>query len=113
MSAFIRSRSLGVSAGNGWGLGHFGQELVVGLERLHSVEQQLEAGPAAAATLTAGETREHPAQLPHHVELVTGDEQLFVPGRRGVDIDSRVDAALGELAIEAQLHVAGALELLE
>ena len=34
-------------------------------------------------------------------------------GARRVDVDRRVDAALGELAVVAQLHVARALELLE
>ena len=41
------------------------------------------------------------------------EEQLLVAGARRVDVDRRVDAALGELAVEPQLHVAGALELLE
>ena len=31
----------------------------------------------------------------------------------GVDVDGRVDPTLGQLAVEAQLHVAGALELFE
>ncbi len=34
-------------------------------------------------------------------------------GARGVDVDGGIDPALGETTVEAQLHVAGALELLE
>src|SRR5437899_4655469 len=74
MSAFIGSRSLrdAVSCHSGGrGLGDLGQELVVGLEGAHAVDEQLEAGTVAAvaATLAATEPRPHPAQLPHHVEL--------------------------------------------
>src|SRR3546814_3585464 len=47
------------------------------------------------------------------LELGAEEQELLVPSRRGVDVDGRVDPALGEAAIEAQLHVAGALELLE
>src|SRR3546814_11806254 len=70
----------------------------------------LEAGAAAALVGHAGQ---HPAELPDLLELGAEEQELLVPSRRGVDVDGRVDPALGEAAIEAQLHVAGALELLE
>ncbi len=41
------------------------------------------------------------------------EQQLLVAGRGGVDVDGRVQPALGQLAVEPELHVAGALELLE
>src|SRR3546814_8160126 len=70
----------------------------------------LEAGAAAALVGHAGQ---HPAELPDLLELGAEEQELLVPSRRGVDVDGRVDPALGEAAIEAQLHVAGALDLLE
>ena len=45
---------------------------------------------------------------------VSGVEQLFFAARARLrDVDRRPDAAVGQLAVEHQLHVAGALELLE
>src|SRR5690606_22285546 len=41
------------------------------------------------------------------------EQQLLVPGGRRLDVDGRVDAPLGEAAVEPELHVPGALELLE
>ena len=43
-----------------------------------------------------------------------GRQQLFFAARaRLLDVDRRPDAAVGQLAVEHQLHVAGAFELLE
>src|SRR3546814_18910776 len=70
----------------------------------------LEAGAAAALVGHAGQ---HPAELPDLLELGAEEQELLVPSRRGVDVDGRVDPALGGAAIEAQRHVAGAIELLE
>ena len=81
--------------------------LVGGADLVH---EQLQAGGVLAV---AGQGVQHPAQLPDLLELAPLEEQLLVAGRAGVDVDGRVEAALGEPAVEAQLHVAGALELLE
>src|SRR5580765_8002478 len=94
MSAFIGSRSLRDAASchsGGRGLGDLGQELVIGLEGAHAVDQQLEAGAVAsvAATLAPAEPGQDPAQLPDHVELSSREQQLLVPGRGGVHVDRR------------------------
>ena len=60
-----------------------------------------------------GERREHLAQDPHAVEIFLRNEQLFFPRAALLDVDRREDAAVGELAIEVDFQVAGALELLE
>ena len=49
----------------------------------------------------------------HDRELVGREQQLVLAGAGGIDVDGREHAALGDLAIELQLGVAGALELLE
>src|SRR5205807_10665352 len=56
---------------------------------------------------------EDPTQLPNLLELDALEEQLLVAGGRPVDVDGWIDPTLGQLAVETQLHVAGALELLE
>src|SRR5579875_748717 len=91
-------------------LGDLGQELVVATGGLDLLDEQLQARRRVAV---AGQGVEHPAQLPDLLELVAVEEQLLVAGGRAVDLDGRVDAALGQPPVEAQLHVAGALELLE
>ena len=42
-----------------------------------------------------------------------GMQQFFLPGAALLDVDGREHAAIGQLAIEVDLHVAGALELFE
>ena len=54
-------------------------------------------------------------QLPQHPDLLqdVGLEQQLLAARAGaVDVDRRVDPLLGHAAVEVDLHVAGALELL-
>ena len=41
------------------------------------------------------------------------DQELFLARPRLLDVDRRPEPALGQLAVEDELHVAGALELLE
>src|SRR5436305_8628818 len=83
-------------------LGDLGEELVVASGGLDLVHEQLEAGAALEGV-------EDPAQLPHLLQLDALEQQLLVARGGPVDVDRRVDAALGQLAVEAQLHVAGAL----
>src|SRR5690606_20236025 len=46
-------------------------------------------------------------------ELGALEEQLLVTGRRGLHVDGREHPAGGEAPVELELHVPGALELLE
>src|SRR5581483_4210560 len=96
--------SVGVGLG-GRSLGDLGQELLVAPGGPDLVHKQLEAGRLLAV---AGQGVEHPAQLPDLLELAALEEELLVPGRAGVDVDGRVEAALREATVEPQLHVAGA-----
>src|SRR5664280_109216 len=82
------------------------EELDVALGLLEPVNEQLDA-------LLLVEGGEHPTQLPDDLELLVGHQDLLAARARGVDVDRREDAALGEVSRQAQLHVAGALELLE
>src|SRR5580698_8433420 len=93
-----------------WALGDLGQELVVALGAPDLVHEQLEPGGSAPV---GGQRVEHSAQLPDLLELPPVEEELLVTGGTGVDVDRRVQTSLGQTAIEAQLHVARALELLE
>src|SRR5437868_4086118 len=83
-----------------------GEELVVAPRGADLVDQQLEA-------LALLERVQDAAELPHELELLAVEEELLVPGARLLHVDGRVDPALGQPAVEAELHVAGALELLE
>ena len=55
---------------------------------------------------------EHAAEQPDLAQRPLIEEQLLAAGAAARDVDRREDTALGELAVEVQLHVAGALELL-
>src|SRR6266536_2912020 len=82
------------------------QELDVGLGGAHLVDHQLER-------LGGLEGAEHAAELPGHHQLLVAEQQLLLTGRGGVDVEGGEDAALGQLAVQPNLHVPGALELLE
>src|SRR3954453_24073737 len=93
--AVVRSRLL-----------HLQQELVVALRLPHAVEQQLER-------LLGLQGVEDPPEPPDDLELVRRQQELLLAGSGGVDVDRREDPLVRELAVELELHVAGALELLE
>src|SRR5690606_24303857 len=59
------------------------------------------------------ETGEGTTQAPGDLDLLGREQLLFATGARGVDVDGREDALVGEGTREPELHVAGALELLE
>src|SRR5437868_8308324 len=59
------------------------------------------------------EREERAAELLHLLELVLAEELLLLAGAGGLDVDGRPDALLGQRAVEVDLGVAGALELLE
>src|SRR5829696_514487 len=82
------------------------EELGVGLGLAHPVHDQLQG-------LRGVEGAEDAAELPGHDQLLLRQQQLLLAGRGGVDVQGGEDAALGQLAVQADLHVPGALELLE
>src|SRR5664280_857513 len=86
-------------------LGQLGQEVDVVLALDQSVEQKLEA-------FVGADRGEHPPHRPDHLEDRLLQEQLLATGAGALDVDSREDALLGELAVQDELAVAGALELL-
>src|SRR5215831_1910139 len=88
------------------GLLHLEQELGVALGALHPVHEHLEC-------LLWLERVQHPAELPDDLQLVWGQQQVFLAGAGGVHVDGREDPLVGELPAQPQLHVAGPLELLE
>src|ERR1700722_19829806 len=56
---------------------------------------------------------QHAAELPDDLELVRREQDLFLTRGRGVHVDRGEEPLVGQLAAQPQLHVAGALELLE
>src|SRR5207247_8316423 len=87
------------------GLGQGGQELRVRLSLGQPVEEQLDA-------LVRADGREHAAHRPDHLEGAILEEQLLAASARALHVDGREDALLRQLAVEDELTVAGALELL-
>ena len=87
-------------------LRHLLQELLVGLRLLETLEQKLHG----FHRLQRGQ---HLAQHPDATQLPLINEQLLLAGARLVDVDGRKDPALHQFAIEVDLEVSGALELLE
>src|SRR6476469_6280076 len=63
---------------------HLHEELHVATGLLESVDEQLDA-------LLLVEGGEHPAQLPHDLELLAREEDLLLAGARVVDVDGRED----------------------
>src|SRR5499427_5885568 len=94
------------ASGTEGGLLHLEQELGVALGFAQLLHEQLER-------LLRLERVQHPAQLPDDLELVRREQDLFLAGARRVHVDRREEPLLRELAAQPQLHVAGALELLE
>ncbi len=85
---------------------HGFEELLVGLGALHLVEQELHR-------LDRVELREQLAQDPDPVERAARQQELFLAGRRALDIDGRKNAFFEQPTVERNLLIAGALELLE
>src|SRR5512133_2513304 len=83
-----------------------GQELIVRLGLAEPIDQQLHALAGAARA-------EDLAEHPDLGELGGVDEQVFLAGARLLDVHGGEDALVTELAIQHDLAVARALELLE
>src|SRR5512141_1633915 len=86
-------------------LGQGGQELGVALGLRDPVEEELDA-------LVGPDRGQHPAHGPDHLERPLLEEKLLSAGARALDVDRREDPLLRQLAVQDQLRVAGALELL-
>src|SRR6185437_308286 len=85
---------------------HGGEEVAVALGLEQAIAEQLHG-------LGDRERVQHLAQHPDAVEVVLGDEQLLFARAGALDVNRGEDALVHELAVEDDLHVAGALELLE
>src|SRR5690606_11138508 len=82
-------------------------------EELDVRARLLELGEHDLELLLQFETGEGTTQAPGDLDLLGREQLLFATGARGVDVDGREDALVGKRARETQLHVAGALDLLE
>src|SRR5215831_3902274 len=82
------------------------EELLVRLELLELLEQRLHR----VEGLVVGHLAPEPPDL---LELRFGEQQLLPPRARADEVERREDAPIGELPRQVELHVAGALELLE
>src|SRR5262245_59908995 len=82
------------------------QELFVGLGLLELREQGLHR----LERLAVGHL---PAEPPDLLELGLGKQQFLPAGAGADEVERREDPAVGELALQVELHVARALELLE
>ena len=78
-------------------LRHRREELLVVLRPLHPLEQELER-------LHRRHVGEEVPEQVHAVELVLVHEELFLAGRRALDVDGGVDAAVGKAAVEDELN---------
>jgi SAM-dependent methyltransferase len=103
-----RERTLRRGAGGRPGNGalDLAEELGVGGGLVGLVQQELEG-------LLGVEGAEGAAELGGGAVFVGRHQQLVAAGAGRHRVDGRVDALLGQLAAQPQLHVAGALELLE
>ena len=100
----------GGSASHGGGFADFGQEFVVVLELLQTIDQQFQT----RSRISVGrQARENSTQLPDHLQLLAVEEQFLVTGAGTIDVDGRIDALFGQTTVEAKFHVARSLELFE
>src|SRR5664279_543004 len=82
-------------------------------EKLRVVLRLIEPLDEELHRLHRRERVEDLAEDPHAVQLLLLEEQLFLARTRAVEVDGRENAAVDELPVEVDLHVAGPLELLE
>ena len=82
------------------------EELAVGLGVAQLVEQEVDGVHRAHRI-------EDAAQHVHLLEHVRRREQLFLAGAGARDVDRREGALVGDLAVENEFGVTGALELFE
>src|SRR5688572_18648187 len=82
------------------------QELDVGPGLLEPVQQEVQGGLGLQRV-------QHLPQLDHDRGLIGREQQILLARARRVDVDSREHPLVGDLAVQLELGVAGALELLE
>src|SRR5262245_44546994 len=82
------------------------EELGVGARQAQPVEERFHGLGGLA-------TGEGPAQELDALELVLAEQQLLASRARAHHVERGEHAAIGELALEVELHVAGPLELFE
>src|SRR5262247_4183329 len=82
------------------------EELAVALGVAQLVEQEVDRIHGAHRV-------EDAAQHVHLLELIRRGEQLFLAGAGAGDVHRREGALVGDLAVEDELGIAGALELFE
>src|SRR3546814_4783785 len=85
---------------------HRSEEVLVRFGILHLVEKELHR-------VNRTHLHEDAAQHPHLGKGGRIDQQLFLAGAGLADVQRREDALVGDLAVEDDLGIAGALELLE
>src|SRR5262249_10799464 len=87
-------------------LAHRLQKVAISLRSLELVLQEFHG-------LDRVELGEELPEDPHTVEHALPEEQLLLARARAADVDRREHALVHQAAVEVDLHVAGALELLE
>ena len=83
------------------------QKFLVGISALKALDKRR---CRALGIVHAGEDAAQAKDKRTHLLV---DQQVLVARARGNGVDGREDAAVGQIAIELELHVAGALELLK
>ena len=83
------------------------QELLVGIGALETLDKRR---GRALGIVHAGEDTAQTKDKRAHLLV---DQQILVARARGNGIDGREDTAVGQVAVELELHVAGTLELLK
>src|SRR5918998_104772 len=83
----------------------FAQELRVGVSLLELLNEKFHL-------LVSAERAKNVADLPHPLSFGRFHKKFFLARTRVLDIDGRVDPLVRELALQVELHVARALELL-
>src|SRR5664279_5162577 len=78
-------------------------------EKLRVVLRLIEPLDEELHRLHRRERVEDLAEDPHAVQLLLLEEQLFLARTRAVEVDGRENAAVDELPVEVDLHVAGPL----
>ena len=83
------------------------QELLVGVGALEALDKRC---GRALGIVHAGEDATQTKDKRAHLLV---DQQVLVARTRGNRVDGRENAAIGQVAVELELHVAGTLELLK
>lgn len=83
------------------------------MEELLVVASLLQAASQEFHGLGGGERVQYLTEYPGALEIILGDEELFLTGAGTLNVDGREDALVNELSIQDDFHVAGSLEFFE